>query len=78
MIPIVIGALVFGKGTGRVRKRRTNRDSQDYRIVAIGQNTEKSPRDQRTLVVTETPVKNHQLTLVSKLSKSVITTITIT
>ena len=31
--------------------------------LKIGQNTEKSSGDLRNLAVTETPVKNHQLTL---------------
>ena len=54
----------FGKGTGRVRNQRTNSDHPNYNITKIGQNTEKSPRDLRKLAVTQTPVKDHQLTLV--------------
>ena len=38
--------------------------------MEISQNTEKSPGDLRRLVVTQTPVKNHQLTLVWKTLKS--------
>ena len=35
----------------------------NYNIIENGQNTEKSPGDLRRLAVTQTPVKNHQLTL---------------
>ena len=40
------------------------RDHPDYSIIKIGQNIEKSPGDLRKIVVTQAPVKNHQLTLV--------------
>ena len=33
-------------------------------IIKVGQNTEKRSGDLRRLAVTQTPVKNHQLTLV--------------
>ena len=58
-----------GKEDGRVGNWRTSRDHLNYSIVKIGQNTEKSPGDLRRLVVTQTPVKDHQLTLVSKTRK---------
>ena len=51
----------LGKGAGRV-ENRSCRDHPKYSIK-IGQNTEKSPGDLRRLAVTQTPVKNHQLTL---------------
>ena len=38
-------------------------------IIKIGQNTEKSPADLRRLALTQTPVKNNQLSLVWKNSK---------
>ena len=38
-------------------------------IVEIGQNTEKSPGDLRRLAVTQTPVENHQLTLMCQTLK---------
>ena len=69
VILIVIGAL----GTilkGLVKKtigagnRRTSRDHPNYGIVEVGKNTEKSPRDLRKIPVTQTPVRDHQLTLV--------------
>ena len=37
--------------------------------VEIGQNTEKSPGDKRRLAVTQTPLKDYQLTLARKLAK---------
>ena len=40
-------------------------------IIKINQNTENNPRDFRGLAVTQTPVKNHQLTLVWKAFKGV-------
>ena len=40
-----------------------SRDHPDYSIVDNSQNTEKSPGDLRRLAVTQTPVKDHQLTL---------------
>ena len=52
------------KGPGRVRNQRMSQDHPNYSIVKIDQNTEKSPGDLRRLAVTQTPVKNHQLTLV--------------
>ena len=51
-----------GKEIGTVGKWRKNCDYSDYSIVEICQNT-KSPGDQRRLVVTQIPVKGHQLTL---------------
>ena len=68
IISIVIGA--FGtvtKGLLNVLEDliwRTSGDNQSYSIVENGQNTEKSPGDLRRLAVTQTPVKDHQLTLV--------------
>ena len=44
-------------------KNETGGDSPNYSIVEIGQNTEKSPGDWRRLAVSQTPVENHQLTL---------------
>ena len=64
--PIVIGA--FGTITKRLLKGledlevggRVENDS----IAENVQNPEASPRDLRRLAVTQTPMKNHQLTLV--------------
>ena len=71
MIPIVIGALGtvpkgLEKGTERVGNRRTSRNHSNYSIVEIGQNMEESPGDLRRLAVNQSPVKDHQLTLVRK------------
>ena len=69
IIPIVIGA--FGTvSKGRLKEMedfevgwKTVGDHPDNSIVENGQNTEKSPGDLRKLVVTQTPLKDHQLTL---------------
>ena len=49
----------------------TSGDHPNYNSVEIGQNTEKSPGDLSTLVVTQTPMRNHQLTLLGKTLKGV-------
>ena len=54
----------IGKGTGRLGNKRTSGDHPNYSIIKIGQNTEKSLGDLRRLVVTQTPVRIYQLTLV--------------
>ena len=75
-IPIVIGALsTVTKGLiKRIRGLRNNRTSEDHQkyIIEIGQNTEKSPRDLRRLVVTQNSRKDHQLTLMRKTLKEKI------
>ena len=53
----------ISKGTRRLGNKRTSRDHPDYSIIKIGQNTEKSPGDSRRHRVIQTPVTNHQLTL---------------
>ena len=67
VIPIVIGAL--GTVTKELIKgglggRRASGDHPNYSIGENCQNTEKSPGDLRRLAVTQTPVKDHQLTLI--------------
>ena len=52
-------------GTGGLGNKSTSGDHLNISIVEIGQNTEKSPGDLR-LAVTQTPVRNHQPTLVRK------------
>ena len=54
----------IGKRTERRGNQRTSGDQPDYNIIKISQNTEKTPRDLRSLAVIQTPVENHQLTLV--------------
>ena len=71
IIPIVIGA--FGTVTKGLLKGLEDLEVggrvetvQNYYIIENGQNTEKSPGDLRRFAVTQTPVKNHQLTLMYK------------
>ena len=45
---------------------RTSRDHPNDSIIENGQNTKKSPGDLRRLAVTQTPMKNHRLTLMWK------------
>ena len=56
----------LGKKTWIVGNQRTSRDRPNYSITKISQNTEKSPRN-LSLAVTQTPVKDYQLTLLWKL-----------
>ena len=56
----------IGTGTEGLRDKRTSGDHPNNSIIKIGLNTEKSPEDLRRLTVTQTPVVNHQLTLVWK------------
>ena len=51
------------RSSDKVGSWRTSEDHPSYIIVENGQNTEKSPADFRRLAVIQTPVKNHQLTL---------------
>ena len=69
VIPIIIGAL--GTVTKRLIQgledleiRGRVKTTQNNSIVEIGQNTEESPKDLRIVAVTQTPVRNHSLTLV--------------
>ena len=73
-IIIIIGALGTGtkgliKGNRGLGNNRTNGDHLNYCIIEIDQNTEKSPGDSRRLAVTQTPVKDHKLTLMCKFLK---------
>ena len=52
-----------GTGTGGLGNKKTSGDHPNHSYIKIVQNTEKSPGDLRRLVVTQTPVSNHQLTL---------------
>ena len=62
----------IGTGTGGLINKRTNGDHQNNSIIKNGQNTEKSHGDMWRLAVTQTPVENHQLTLIRKTLKKVI------
>ena len=67
IISILIGALgTVTKGTGGHGSWRTNGNHPNYYIIANGQNTEKRPGDLRRLAITQTPVKDDQLTLMWK------------
>ena len=68
IIPIVIGA--FGTVTKGLLKGLENLEvggrveiHPNNSIIENGQNTEKSPGDLKRLAVTQSPVKDHQLTL---------------
>ena len=50
----------IGTSTGRIGKKNMSRDHPNDSIVNIGQNTEKSSGDFRSLAVTHTGVKNSQ------------------
>ena len=45
-------------------------DHPNYSIIENGQNTEKSPGDWRRFAVTQTPVKDHQMSLMWKTQMS--------
>ena len=53
----------FGTRTGELGNNGTGGNRPNYNIFEIGQNSEKSPGDLRSLAVTQTPEENHQLTL---------------
>ena len=71
-IPIVIAAFgIVTKGLlkGLEDLEITSGDHSNYYITENGQNTEKSLGDLRRLVITQTPVKDHQLKLMWKTLK---------
>ena len=51
------------KGAIGLGNKRTSEDHPNYYNIENGQNTEKSPGDLKRLIVTQTPVKDHQLKL---------------
>ena len=55
---------MIGTRTGGIRKNGTGGDCPNNSNVEIGKNTEKRPGDLKRLAVTQTPVENHQQTLV--------------
>ena len=71
IIPIVIGVLgTLVKGSiQRLGNNRTSGHYTNYSFIEIGQNTENSPGDLKRIAVTQTPVKDHQLTLMRKTLK---------
>ena len=67
IIPIVISAFcTVTKGLLKGPEDLEVGDHPKNNIIENGQNTEKSPGDLRRLAVTQTPVKDHQLTLMWK------------
>ena len=54
---------------GGLRNKKASGDHRNYSIIENGHNTKKSPGDLRRLAVTQTPVRNHQLTLEWKILK---------
>ena len=56
----------IGTRTGGLETKRTSGDHLNFSITEISQNTEKNPGDLRRLAVTQTPVKDDQLTLMRK------------
>ena len=57
---------MINKGPGGLGNKRTSGDHPNSSNIEIGQNTEKSPGDLSRLAVTQTPVKDYQLTLMEK------------
>ena len=53
----------LNKGTGGLGYKRTSGDHPNYCIIEIGQNTEKNSGYLERLAVTQTPLKDHQQTL---------------
>ena len=51
------------KGTGGLGSWWPSGDHPNYSIIENGQNTEKSPGDLRRLAVSQTPLKDHQMSL---------------
>ena len=51
----------IGKMNRGLGNKRTSGDNRNYNIVEIGQNTRKSPGNIRRLIVTQNPMKHHQL-----------------
>ena len=66
----------FRYSNGRLGSWRTSRDHPNYSIIENGHNTEKSHGDLRRLAVTQTLVKDHQLTLMWKTQGVIIIIIT--
>ena len=58
-----------GEETGVIGNQRENRNHLNYSMAEISENTQKSPGDLIRLAVTQSPVKNYQLTLVWKTRK---------
>ena len=55
---------MIGTGNGGLENKKTSGDHPNDSIVEIGKNIEKIPGDLRRCAITQTPVRNHRLTLV--------------
>ena len=66
VIPVVIGTLeIILKGlVNGLEALGIRGEHSDYRIIKIGQNTEKRPGDFRRLAITQTPMRIYQQMLV--------------
>ena len=58
-------------GAGGLGNKRAMGDNLNYSVIRIGQNAEESSENLRKLVVTQTTVINHRLTLMGKTPKRV-------
>ena len=58
-----------GVGTGGLGNKRTSGDHPNYCFKWSSQNTKKSPGSLRRVIDTQTPVRNHCLTLWGKVLK---------
>ena len=63
---------MIDKKTGGFRNNEPIGDHPNYSIIKIGQNTEKSSGDLKRLAVTQTLVKDHQLTPLWKTLKGIL------
>ena len=70
-ILIVIGTVTKGlvQELENLKNKRKSRDHPNYSIIEVSQITEKNPGDLKRLVVTQTPVKDHQVMLIGKTLK---------
>ena len=72
VIQIVIGVLgTLNKETEGLGNKKTSGEHPHCSIVDIGQNTKKNPGELKSLVFTQSPEENHQLTLVWKILRRV-------
>ena len=69
---LLVQKIRITKGTGGLGISRTSGDHSNNNIIENGQTTKKSPGDLRRLAVTQTPVKNHRLTLMWKTPMEII------
>ena len=61
---LLVRSQKINKGSGGLENKWTSGDYQNYYIIEISQNTDKSPGDLRRLALTQTRLKDHQSWLV--------------